>query len=119
VFKALRCGTIAGGQLEHEFQGRAPAQVLRAAGPALVLLDAAGDVSRNACIKAAVRAAQDVKTVAQALPPLRASPSTRKAPTSTLARFSGVSAKLSASSPAPSSAATGSLNFSVRVLPMS
>ena len=118
MFQALRCGAIPGGQLEHELQGRPSTQVFRAPNAVLVFLEAAGNVECNARIKAAVSAAQDVKTVTQALPPLRASPSTRKAPTSTLVRFSGVSANVSASSPAPSSASTASRNLSVRVFPM-
>jgi len=56
VFQALRRGTIAGSQLEHEFQGRPPAQVLCATNSALVFLDPAVDVECNARIKAAVRA---------------------------------------------------------------
>ncbi len=119
MFQALRCGPIPGGQLENELQGRPPTQVFGAANAALVFLETAGDVERNAGIKTAIGAAQDVKTVTQALPPFRASPNTRKAPASTLVRFSGVSANVRVSAPAPSRASIASLNFSVRVLPMS
>lgn len=55
----------------------------------------------------------------QALPPVRASPKTRNAPTSMPVRFSGVSAKVSAISLAPSSASTGPLNVSRNILPSS
>jgi hypothetical protein len=55
----------------------------------------------------------------QALPPVRASPKTRKAPTSMPVRFSGVSANVSTISLAPSSASTGPLNVSRNILPSS
>jgi hypothetical protein len=38
VLEALRCGPVAGGLLENEFQGRPPAQVFRTADAALVFL---------------------------------------------------------------------------------
>ena len=53
----------------------------------------------------------------QALPPVSASPRTRKAPASMLARFSGVSAYVKTICDAPSNALAGSFNSIVIVLP--
>ena len=60
MLEALRCSPVASGLLEHQFQGRPPAQVLRAANAVLVLLQPAGNVERYTRIEAAVGAAQDI-----------------------------------------------------------
>ena len=191
--------TVACNVLEHEFDRQSASQVLGAARPTTMFLEAPPDIERDARVETAIGAAQDIDAVRQrryasrwtrsvdagyfssdaaerigrdsklppqlgqtpantlstqsrqnvhsnvqimasgdsggrsrsqasqfgrsasmdqALPPVRASPRTRNAPTSIPDRFSGVSENVSAISSAPSSASIGPLNFSRSMLPI-
>ena len=101
VFDARRSSAIAHGLYELQPQWPLTAQVPGASRTVFMLLDTPGDVDSDACIQAAIPAADDVQAVFavghdQALPPVSVSPRTRNAPASMLAPFSGVSAKVSA-----------------------
>ena len=95
MLRTLRGATIADEPFELEFQRSTATQVLGAADATLMFLDAFVDVDSDARVQAAVGTAKNVQAVlahTQALPPVSESPSTRNAPASMLAPFSGVSA---------------------------
>ncbi len=68
MLEAQRRGTIAGGFLEYEFDGRSSTQVFCAANAATMFFEAPGNIERNTGIETAIRTAKNVQAVAHELP---------------------------------------------------
>jgi hypothetical protein len=63
MLEALCRSTIAGGLLEHEFDGCSSAQVFCTASAITMFFEPAGNIERDAGVQAAVRTAKNVQAV--------------------------------------------------------